>query len=222
MLLPKKSPVTGGRASREADLPDEQEKGSIQAVLAASDHGVVTVDLPQSAPAPLRSSVHMTLYKSHAHPPSRACSSEGRALLFCETLLCLTDPLRAACPAGHRPNTPIHFTFLYIQQAAPPVGDTHGYEEGTKREIIHQRPDRLRRDLLAAQKCLVASTLTHRFMGRLLLKRKGKAENQSLPDIYDATIFLSILVDSKTAVSGIIFYKSLKPAKCSNFTFEKP
>ena len=40
------------------------------ALLAASDHGVVTVDLPRSARAPLRPGARLTLYKSHAHPPS--------------------------------------------------------------------------------------------------------------------------------------------------------
>jgi len=54
-------------------------------VLDASDHGMVTADLPWSAPAPLRLGAHLTLYKSHAHPPSRVCSLEGRALLFCGT-----------------------------------------------------------------------------------------------------------------------------------------
>ena len=39
---------------------------------------VVTVDLP-------RPGAHLTLYKIHAHPPSRMCSLEGRELLFCST-----------------------------------------------------------------------------------------------------------------------------------------
>ena len=55
----------------------------ITLLLAASDHGVVTVDLPRSARAPLRSGAHLTLYMSHDHPPSRVCSLEGKALLFC-------------------------------------------------------------------------------------------------------------------------------------------
>jgi len=84
----------------------------------ASDHSLVTVDLPRSAPAPLRSSARLTLYKSHAYLPSRMCSLEGRALLVCGAPLCLTDPLRATYSAGQRPSKYSHplDVFLYIQQ----------------------------------------------------------------------------------------------------------
>jgi hypothetical protein len=86
-------------------LSDESEPR----LLAASDHGVVTVDIPRSARAPLRSGAHLTLYKSRAHPPSRAYSLEGRALLFCGTHCARQIPSGPRVLQGNaQVNTPIH------------------------------------------------------------------------------------------------------------------